>query len=417
MNFLGKNFVLLRGELHIFVAKIRNSLLRTNNLLAKAKTQRFIFGPGLLASAHYAEKRENQAALTGQALGAKRHPVFNLLFLDMHLAIHTFELPMAHPFKIAHGQRTAQATLIVELQEGSHSGYGEATATSYYGLRIDRMRERLEKLRAVIESTPLNSPEQYWSVLFPYLKDHPFELCALDVAANDLWGRQLGMPLYRLWGLDASAGPMTNYTVGIGSIEEMQARIRAFPWPLYKIKLGTENDIGIVRALRQVTDAPFRVDANTAWTAAQTIAYAPQLKELAVEFIEQPLKAGDWKGMERVCSESVLPIIADESCQREEDVERCHGFFHGVNIKLMKCGGLTPARRMIARARELGLKVMAGCMTESTVGISAIAQIRPLLDYVDMDGALLLKEDIARGVTIHQGKVHYPTFPAPEWSC
>jgi L-alanine-DL-glutamate epimerase-like enolase superfamily enzyme len=152
----------------------------------------------------------------------------------------------------------------------------------------------------------------------------------------------------------------------------------------------------------------FRIDANTAWTAEQTIVYAPRLKELGVEFIEQPLKADDWEGMKRVFAESVLPVIADESCHGEADVARCYGFFHGVNIKLMKCGGLTPARRMAEHARSLGLKVMVGCMTESSVGISAIAQLLPLLDYVDMDGALLLKEDPAVGVEVRPDVIVFP---------
>lgn len=326
----------------------------------------------------------------------------------MHLQLHSYDLQLASPFKITHSTRTHQPTLIVELREGDLSGYGEATAVGYYGLNIDEMRERLEGLREVIENTPLETPEQYWASLEPYLGEHPFELCALDIAANDLWGKRKGQPLYQLWGLESDAGPMTNYTIGIGSIEEMQAKIKAKPWPLYKIKLGTDHDVEIVRALREVTGAAFRVDANTAWTAEQTIEYAPQLADLGVEFIEQPLKADDWTGMERVFSESVLPVIADESCRREADVDKCHHHFHGINIKLMKCGGLTPARRMIARARELDMQVMVGCMTESTVGVSAIAQIRPLLDYVDMDGPLLLKEDIATGLDIRDGKIYYP---------
>lgn len=328
----------------------------------------------------------------------------------MQLRLHPYELHLAAPFKITHETRTTQPTLIVELrdEERGLSGYGEATATRYYGMNLDRMQTLLEKLREVIETTPLETPEQYWAGLQPHLRDHPFELCALDVAASDLWARRQEQPLYQLWGLESSAGPMTNYTIGIGSVEEMKAKIEAMPWPLYKIKLGTDQDLEIVRALREVTDAPFRVDANTAWTAEQTIAYAPKLADLGVEFIEQPLKADDWNGMKRVFSESVLPVIADESCQREGDVDQCHNHFHGINIKLMKCGGLTPARRMITRARELGMQVMVGCMTESTVGISAIAQLRPLLDYVDMDGPLLLKEDIATGVCIDNGKVYYP---------
>lgn len=201
--------------------------------------------------------------------------------------------------------------------------------------------------------------------------------------------------------------PLSNYTIGIGSIEEMVTKIEEQPWPVYKIKLGTDDDLAIIQALRAHTDALFRVDANTAWTAEQTIALAPQLKKLGVEFIEQPLKADDWEGMKEVYQHSVLPIIADESCQVEADVDRCHPYFHGVNIKLMKCGGLTPARRMIQSAKKLGMKVMVGCMTESTVGISAIAQLLPLLDYVDMDGPLLLKNDIATGVRIEGGHVYY----------
>jgi L-alanine-DL-glutamate epimerase-like enolase superfamily enzyme len=192
----------------------------------------------------------------------------------------------------------------------------------------------------------------------------------------------------------------------------MVAKMNEFPgWPIYKIKLGTDRDLEIVRELRKHTQATFRVDANCGWTAEQTIAFAPELKKLGVEFIEQPLKADLWDDLRRVRENSALPIIADESCIVESDVARCHGVFHGVNIKLVKCGGLTPARRMIAEARKLGLSVMVGCMTESTVGISAIAQLLPLLDYVDMDGAVLLAEDVAQGVRLERGRCIYPETP------
>jgi L-alanine-DL-glutamate epimerase-like enolase superfamily enzyme len=165
--------------------------------------------------------------------------------------------------------------------------------------------------------------------------------------------------------------------------------------------------LAIVRELRRHTDAVFRVDANCAWGVEETLANAIELKQLGVEFIEQPLKADNWAGHKVLFENAVLPIIADESCTIEADVARCHQHFHGVNIKLMKCGGLTVARRMMAQARALGMKTMVGCMTESTVGISAIAQLLPELDYVDMDGALLLAEDIASGVTLHNGQVSY----------
>ena len=179
-------------------------------------------------------------------------------------------------------------------------------------------------------------------------------------------------------------------------------------WPIYKIKLGTPDDLAIVRELRRHTTAIFRVDANCAWTVEQTLAFAPELKALGVEFIEQPLPAGEWEGMRRVFAGCALPVMADESCLVEEDVPRCAGCFHGINIKLTKAVGLTPARRMIRRARELGLKVMTGCMTESTVGISAIAQLLPLLDYVDMDGAVLIAKDVASGVRVERGRAVFP---------
>lgn len=325
----------------------------------------------------------------------------------MKLILRTYELKLAYTFTIAHDSRDVQKTVIVELQDGPFSGYGEATANPYYGITVEQTIDALEGIREQIEAYQLDTPEAFWSSMQPFLKENSFAQCALDVAAHDLYGKKKGQPLYKLWGLSADKLPITNYTIGIDSIDKMVQKMKALPWPLYKIKLGTPEDIAIVQTLRRYTNAPFRVDANCAWTAEETIQNAKILKTLQVEFIEQPLKADDWEGMKEVMKHSELPIIADESCIREEDVARCYGHFHGINIKLTKCGGLTPARRMIEEARKLGLKVMVGCMTESTVGISAIAQLLPLLDHVDMDGALLLKEDIAEGVSIEIGRVRY----------
>lgn len=187
----------------------------------------------------------------------------------------------------------------------------------------------------------------------------------------------------------------------------MVSKMKELPWPIYKIKLGTKEDIAIIKELRKHTDAIFRVDANCGWGVEETINNAVELKKLGVEFIEQPMKSDNWEAHAEVFKHSVLPIIADESCIIEEDVAKCHNHFHGVNVKLVKCGGLTPGKRMIQEAKQLGLKTMVGCMTESTVGISAIAHLLPLLDYVDMDGALLLAEDIATGIKINYGKVSY----------
>ncbi len=327
----------------------------------------------------------------------------------MQLITHPFILPLRHTFTISYDSRDTQETLIVELTDGRHHGYGEATANPYYGVTIKSMQAALTPIIPMLKNLSFQTPEELWTQLYPYLKDHSFAQCALDIAAHDWYGKHLGQPLYHLWGLDSTHLPLTNYTIGIASVDEMIAKMKEMPWPLYKIKLGTPDDVAIVQALRQHTHAVFRVDANGAWTAEEAIHNAEKLKPLGVEFIEQPLKAGDWEGMKEVYQHSVLPLIADESCITEADVARCHGYFHGINIKLVKCGGLTPARRMIAHARNLHMKVMVGCMTESTVGISAIAQLLPLLDYVDMDGALLLREDIATGVEITYGKTQFAT--------
>jgi L-alanine-DL-glutamate epimerase-like enolase superfamily enzyme len=326
----------------------------------------------------------------------------------VQLLLHTFQLPLRHTFTITHESRDVQPTLIVELRDGEHRGFGEATETPYYGVSLDKMTQQLEAARPMIEGHDLQSPEAFYAFIEPELRDkHPFALAALDMAAYDLWGKKKGKPLYELWDLDPSKNPITDYTIGIDTVEKMVAKMKEVPFPLYKIKLGTKEDIRIVQELRTHTDAVFRVDANTGWGVDEAIHNAVELRKLGVEFIEQPLPAADWEGMKRVFDESVLPILADESCIVEGDVARCYGFFHGINIKLMKCGGLTPARRMIDHARTLGLKVMVGCMTESNVGCSAIAQLLPLLDYVDMDGILLVDDRIATGVTIDYGKVLY----------
>ena len=285
--------------------------------------------------------------------------------------------------------------------------FGEATSNPYYGISVQKMMDDILVVQSVIESLNDVSPEEFWQLLFPYFKENMFALCALDIAYQDLYARKKGKKLYELWGYDIANNPVTDYTIGIASIADMVAKIKEFPWPIYKIKLGTKEDIRIIKELRKHTDAVFRVDANCGWSADETIKNAIALKKLGVEFIEQPLKAGHWEDHREVFLKSALPIIADESCQIESDVVKCHNHFHGINVKLVKCGGLTPAKRMLLHAKELGMKTMVGCMTESSVGISAIAHLLPLLDYVDMDGALLLDKDIASGITIENGIIKY----------
>lgn len=328
------------------------------------------------------------------------------------LLFHEFELPLKHVFAISRGAVAVQPTLVVELADGGHHGYGEATTNAHYGATLAGMRASLEAVRSHVEATDSLDPPQLWSELAPHLERQSFAQCALDQAAWDLWGKQRGAPLYELWGLDASRSPLSSFTIGIDAIEVMVAKLHEAPgWPSYKIKLGGANDVDVVRELRRHTAVPLRVDANCGWGVDEALEKARALADLGVEFIEQPLAASDWSGARRLFVESALPIIADESCRGEADVERCLGAFHGINIKLVKCGGLTPARRMIDRARALGLRTMIGCMTESTVGISAAAQLLPLVDFADVDGAALLARDIAAGVQVERGLCHYADAP------
>ncbi len=341
----------------------------------------------------------------------------------MHLSLHPFTLKLRESFRISYESREQQEILVVQLSDedvrgNPVTGLGESTENNYYGVSIARMQTELTTLRGLVESYALaneprpagkvGTPEHLWQTLQPHLPNSPFALCALDIAAHDLYGKKVGQPLYQLWGLDPAQAPVSNYTIGIDRIEVMVRKLRDTRWPIYKIKLGTSEDLGIIRELRKHTDAVFRVDANCAWGPEETITNARALKKLGVEFIEQPLPADNVEGMKEVIQHSALPLMADESCISEADVAQCVGLFHGVNVKLTKCGGITPARRMIAEARQRGLKVMVGCMTESTVGISAIAHLAPLLDYVDMDGALLLAEDVATGVTVTEAGVEFP---------
>jgi len=317
----------------------------------------------------------------------------------MKYILHHLPLHLKHTFRISHESRTSQPTMILELtDENGITGFGESTLTRYYNLTKEGIEHSFEQVDSWLKALTWEHPSEVYRELEKRLPNDSSTRCMIDMAIHDIWAKRHGKPLFDMWELDPQDIPTTNYTIGIGPIEEMITKLREKPWPLYKIKLGTDQDLAILRALREKTDSIFRIDANTGWTAAQTIENIPHLADLGVEFVEQPLPASDWTGHQRVYEASTLPIIADESCHSIADIRRCPGHFHGINIKLIKCGGLTPALRMIEEARQQDLKVMMGCMTESSVGISAIAHIAPLLDYVDMDGAMLLSNDPADGV-------------------
>ncbi|MEP6747900.1 MAG: dipeptide epimerase [Bacteroidota bacterium] len=316
----------------------------------------------------------------------------------------TFNLPFKYPFTISKGTKTHQPTFIAELDFNGIKGYGEAPAISYYNIPVEKMISDLETKKMLVEKYALMDVERYWHYLHHLFPQNPFLVCALDIAAWDIFGKLRQLPLYKYWAADFSTAPLTDYTIGIDTIEKMVEKLKEKPWPVYKIKLGTKEDIKIIAELRKHTDAIFRVDANAGWQLDEALEIIPALKELNVELVEQPLAKDNWEGMKILYEKSVLPLFADEACVFENDVQKCLHHFHGINIKLTKCSGITPARRMITKARELNLKVMIGCMNESTIGSAAIAHLAPFADYIDMDGPLLLAEDIAAGIDYDYGK-------------
>jgi len=329
----------------------------------------------------------------------------------MKVKYKTVNLPFRHPFRISKGVKTVQPSFLVELEFMGLRGYGEAPAISYYNIPVEQMAADLEQKKIFVEKFAFADPERYWHYLHHLFPRNAFLVCALDMAGWDLYGKLKRKQLHELWNLDITRAPLTDYTIGIDSIENMIAKLHEKPWPIYKVKVGVEGDIEMVAALRKHTNAVLRVDANAGWTLEQALQKIPLLKNLGVELVEQPLAKDDWEGMKVLYERSPLPLFADEACVFESDVEKCQGHFHGINIKLTKCSGITPARRMITQARALNMQVMVGCMNESSVGTAAIAQLAPLLDHVDMDGPLLLSEDIASGMQFDNGKIIYTNKP------
>ncbi len=334
------------------------------------------------------------------------------LFPAVKIRLHSLDLPLRHTFTISRGSQEVAHVLIVELENDGIIGFGETSPSGYYGQSVASVREDLESILPWLKG---QNPLEYRLLLeeaAERLRSNTQALCALDLALHDWIGKKFGQPIYRLLGLRAGPIPRTSYTIGLDTIPKMTAKLREFAaFPIFKIKLGTREDVEIVRALRQESRAVFRVDANCAWSAEETIEKSRALKELDVEFIEQPLPPDKLDDMEKVFGESALPVIADENACVPSDIPRLAGRFHGINIKLVKCGGLQPALKMIAMARALGMKIMLGCMVESSNACTAAAHLGSLVDWLDLDGPLLVAEDPFDGMNIAEGRITLPDSP------
>ena len=332
----------------------------------------------------------------------------------MKLSHQTIELKPTHPFVIARGGYAHHRNVIVRIvDDDGLEGFGEAAPNRYYGESVATVIAALAQFKPLLERADPMSLESIEGQLNRALRGNASAKSAVSSALHDLLGKRLGLPVHRIWGLDPATAPQSSFTVAIAENHELEQRVReAREYPILKIKLGTDRDTEIVRIIRDAApDKRLRVDANAAWTAKHAVRMSDFLAEQGVEMLEQPVAANDIEGLRFVRKRSRLPVFADESCLVATDIPKLAGAVDGINIKLAKCGSLREALRMVHTARALDMQVMAGCMIESSLGISAIAQIAPLLDAADFDGAALLARDPFRGTSIAGGSIKLSDAP------
>jgi L-Ala-D/L-Glu epimerase len=331
------------------------------------------------------------------------------LFHDISV-VHT-----THPFAIARGSTSEHRLLRVRVVDGDGiEGWGEAAPNRFYGETHETAVAALARLTPVVEACDGWALEDLEMEMNRAIRYNGSVKSAISAAMHDLAGKRLGVPVYRLLGLNPDKAPLSSFTIAIASSEaELRTRVQqASSYPVLKVKLGTDHDAQIIRTVRAAApDKILRVDANAAWDAKRALRMIDVLVECAVEYVEQPVAAHDIDGLRFVRERSALPVIADESCLVATDIPRLAGAVDGINLKLSKCGGLREAVKMIATARAHGMLVMAGCMIETSLGISAIAHLSPLLDYADLDGAALLSDDPYIGAAIENGVIAIPSSP------
>ncbi|ADR35650.1 Mandelate racemase/muconate lactonizing protein [Oceanithermus profundus DSM 14977] len=321
----------------------------------------------------------------------------------MRLDWRTYTLELAHPFRIAHGTSWTRTAVFVDLE----GGLGEAAVVPYHGESVEAVTAYLERARARLEGAPASLQGRL--ARLPAGGSRAAR-AALEMALFDLWGRALGAPLWRLFGLDPDRAPPTSFTVAMGDPNEMAGLARAAKMPVLKLKVGSEDDLARLEAVRAARpDARIRVDANGGWTPETARRLLPELVRLGVEFLEQPLPPEERAAYAEL--KGSLPLFADEPIKTVRDVVEWAPYVDGVVIKLAKSGGLAPARAMIETARGLGLQVMLGCMVETRLAVGAAAHLAPLADHADLDGPLLIKNDPFTGLDYDGPRLVGPTGP------
>lgn len=311
-------------------------------------------------------------------------------------------LRLQHPFNIARVQATTSVdkeVLLARIEYGGQTGWGEAAPSTYYKQSLDSAERMFASAADMLGHDPF-ALDAILDRLWAKFPGESAAIAAIDGALHDLCGRILGVPVWKWLGLDRSRAPLTSMTIGIDEPDVMEQKVReAAEYPILKIKVGTPRDDEILNMIRRLAPKKtVRVDANCGWTCDNVLERCRSLRQHNIELIEQPTPAGVHECLPRVREERIAPIIADESCVGYKDVLNCAGAFDGINIKLSKCGGIRRAVQMIHTARSAGMQVMLGCMVETSVGISAAAHLGPMVDYIDLDGHLLLANDPFEGL-------------------
>jgi L-alanine-DL-glutamate epimerase-like enolase superfamily enzyme len=324
----------------------------------------------------------------------------------MKLTFRYIDLHLRHTFTIARSSSDVEPCIITEIEHDGIVGLGEAAPSDRYGETRQTVQQFLRQVRLDKFSDPFQL-EEILTYINSIAPGNASAKAAIDIALHDWIGKKLGVPLWKLWGLEKTKTPLTDFTIGIDDPKIIEQKVReAEPYPILKVKVGVPNDEEIIKTIRNITDKSVRVDANEGWKSKELARdKILWLEEHGVEFVEQPLPANDLAGTEWVRERVHIPLIADENVTDLGSIPALKDAFDGINIKLMKCGGLREALRMIHTAKAFNMKIMLGCMIESSVAITAAAQLSPLVDYADLDGNILIMNDPYSGVKVVDGKL------------
>ncbi len=330
----------------------------------------------------------------------------------MTLQFNPYELHLKHVFTLASGSRSVTPAMLTEIRYEDTVGYGEASMPPYLGESVESVSGFLK----MVDLSRFDSPflvEEIVAYIDALAPGNHAAKASVDIALHDLVGKLMNQPWYRIWGLDPRKTPNTSFTIGIDTPEVVKEKVReASPFRILKVKLGQKNDREMIETVRSQTDKPLCVDVNQGWTDKRmALEMIHWLKEQGVVFVEQPMPKESVDDIAWLTANSPLPVIADEAIQTVADFRTIQGAYSGINIKLMKCGGMHAAYTMISMARALDMKVMIGCMTETSCAVTAAAQLSPLADWADLDGNLLINNDLFKGIKIIDGKIILPELP------